>query len=126
MVDRFEKQNYSGVYHRDEFFQLFNWFQLFSYGEKLPKVAGRIQNSSKIDVWKGGVDYFSLIFSYFILFSNQNHPCYQDIEFFFFPQISTKLHMGLVVLVKKMSVLTHFANSAIICDKIYSKFILRK
>jgi len=52
--------------------------QLFSSGEKLPKVSGHVhsQNRSKMDHLKGGVDdfsYFSLISV--ILFSNQNHPC---------------------------------------------------
>ena len=45
------------------FFQLFNWFQLFSSREKLQKVAGHNQNRSKIDHLKVGVDGFS----YFLL-----------------------------------------------------------
>ena len=52
------------------FFQLFYWLQLFSSGEKLPKVAGHSQNRSKIDNLKGqrGCRWFQLIFIDFQLF----------------------------------------------------------
>jgi len=54
---------------RDDFVQIFNWFQLFFSENCFPKVAGYDQNRSKMTILKGGVDgvsYFSLIFSYFI------------------------------------------------------------
>jgi hypothetical protein len=38
------------------FIQLINGIQLFSSGEKLPKVAERSQNKSKMDPLKWGVD----------------------------------------------------------------------
>ena len=62
--------------YRDDFCQLFKWFQLFSFGEKLPKVAEHMysQNRSKMDHLKGGVGGLSYFFHWFsvILFSNQN------------------------------------------------------
>jgi hypothetical protein len=46
-----------------------NWFELFLSGVKLPKVAGHIQNRSKMDhLNKGGVDGFSYFFIDFQLF----------------------------------------------------------
>ena len=53
---------------RGWFFQLFNWLQLFFYGEKLSKVAGHSQNRSKIDHLKGSVDWFQLFIIDFQLF----------------------------------------------------------
>ena len=53
------------IYFRDDLFQLFNWFKLFSSGKKLPTHSEMVNNGHL----KGGVDgfsYLSLIFSYFI------------------------------------------------------------
>jgi hypothetical protein len=47
----------------DDFFQLFNWFHLYSSEEKIPKVAGHGQNRSKIDILKEVVDDFSYFIS---------------------------------------------------------------
>ena len=48
----------SGIF----FFQLFNWFQLFSSRKKNWKVAENGHNRSKIDHLEGGVDGFSKFF----------------------------------------------------------------
>ena len=63
------------VFSRDDFFPLFNWFQLFSSGEKLPKVVGHSKNMSKWTIWKG-VYMVSAIVPWFsvILFSSHVHP----------------------------------------------------
>jgi hypothetical protein len=56
-------------FNRDDRFQLFDWFQLFSSKTKILKVAGYSRNRSKMTFLKGGVEWFqliSLIFSYFI------------------------------------------------------------
>jgi hypothetical protein len=57
--------------YRDDFFQLFNWFQLFSCENCFPKVVGHGQNRSKMTILKGGV-MASAIFHWF---SNQYHSC---------------------------------------------------
>jgi len=59
------------------FFRLFNWFQLFYSENYFPKVAGHVQNRSKMTNLKGGVDgfsYFFILLVSVILFSNQDHP----------------------------------------------------
>jgi hypothetical protein len=66
--------DYKGHMIRDDYFQLFIWFQLFSSEEKIPQVAGRGQNRSKIDFLKEGVYRFS----YFHWFSNQTKNKYHD------------------------------------------------
>ena len=51
------------------FFQLFNWFHLFSSDKNIPKFAGHGQNRLKKGPFErvcGGLQLFSLIFSYFI------------------------------------------------------------
>ena len=76
-------QNITTVFIREDFCQLFKWFQLFSSGEKLLKVAGHSQNRSKIDHLKWVVEGFS----YFI-FSPELSLIYSDSsvnnKFFFF------------------------------------------
>ena len=57
-------QSTGGKDIRDDFFQLFNWFQLFSSGEKLLKVAGHSQNRS----FERGYRWFQLFFIDFQLF----------------------------------------------------------
>jgi hypothetical protein len=50
------------------FFQLYNWFQLFSFEKENSEVAGYLSEQVNIAILKGDVDdfsYFSLIFSYF-------------------------------------------------------------
>jgi hypothetical protein len=49
------------------FFQLFNWFQLFSSKNCLTKYAGHGQNRSKMTILKGVVDGFSLKIVYWNL-----------------------------------------------------------
>jgi hypothetical protein len=53
---------------RDDYFQLFNWYLLFSSEKLNSKCCRTCKNRSKMDILKVGVDdfnYFSLIFSYF-------------------------------------------------------------
>ena len=71
------KVNDIGSAHWASSFQLFNWFQLFSFWEKLPKVAGHSQNMLKID-HRAIFHWFSVV-----LFSYQNHPCLIDYDVFF-------------------------------------------
>ena len=61
------------------FFQLFNWFQLFSSENCIPKVVEHSQNMSKMTILKVCVDGFSC-FSLIsvILFSYHNHPCNKE------------------------------------------------
>ena len=65
---RFTKKIFDN-FNRDDCFQFFNWFQLFSSKTKILKVAGYSRNRSKMTFLKGGVEWFqliSLIFIYFI------------------------------------------------------------
>jgi hypothetical protein len=50
------------------FSPLFNWFQLFIYGKKNPKVAGHGQNREKMDLFKGGCRWLQLVSIDFKLF----------------------------------------------------------
>jgi hypothetical protein len=55
---------------RDDFFHIFNRFQLFLW-KKFLKDVEHSQNRSRLTFLKGGVDgfsYFSIIFSYFIFY----------------------------------------------------------
>jgi hypothetical protein len=38
------------LYERDNYFQLFNWFQLFSSENCFPNVAGHSENMSKMTI----------------------------------------------------------------------------
>ena len=65
------------IWCRDNLFQLFNWFQLFFCKKEIPKIAVHMysQNRSKMTFLKRGVDgfsYFSLIFNYFIFYSESS------------------------------------------------------
>lgn len=72
-------ENPTRLEHMDDFCQLFSWFKLFSYGEKLPNVAGQSEQVKKMDNLKEGVYSFSY-FTWFrvILFHNQNHPWFNQ------------------------------------------------
>jgi hypothetical protein len=62
---------YSIYICRDDFFQLFSWFQHFPFKQKFWK----LQDTVKMTFLKGGVDDFSYFHWFsFILYSNQNHP----------------------------------------------------
>ena len=56
------------------FFQLFNWFQLFSSDKKIPKVTEHSPNSSKMDLLKGGVDGFSFFIDFQLYFLIRTIP----------------------------------------------------
>jgi hypothetical protein len=76
-------------FHRNNFCQLFNWFQLFSYENKFQKLQDMIKTGKKKRPFKGVVDGFSYFHWFSVLsFLNQNHPVFITNQCF--PQNSWK------------------------------------
>jgi hypothetical protein len=71
----------------DDFFQLFNWFQLFSSENELPKVVGQSEQLKNEPDSVDGISYFSLIFSYSILHWFSVILFFIDFQLFYFPLI---------------------------------------
>ena len=72
--------------YRNEFFQLFNLFQLFFCGTKLCKLQDTVRTGKKNDLFERGWRWFEVflfdfqVFFYFYLKSNQT--CQKDVKYF--------------------------------------------